>query len=76
MIVQTAIHQPSLSQGSFSTALSFSDRQLLRRVVKKVHIANYPEHLLNDREADRVIDAFGPQVSERMLRKLAAMGER
>jgi hypothetical protein len=74
--MSTAIHRSTLDEGSFSTALSWSDRKLLREVVKKVHLANYPEHLLNDREADRVIDAFGPRVSELMLRRLSRMGER
>ena len=72
----TAIHKPTLESGSFSTALSFSDRQLLRKVVRKVHMENYPEHLMTDTEADRIIDSFGPSVSERMLRKLQEMGER
>ena len=38
-------------------ALSYEDRQLLRKVVLNVHMQYYPKHMLTDYEADKVISA-------------------
>tara|TARA_R110000823_G_scaffold4918_8_gene19643 strand:- start:1707 stop:1901 length:195 start_codon:yes stop_codon:yes gene_type:complete len=53
---------------TFLNELSYPDLSRLRRVVKKVHMKNYPEHLMTSREADVIIEALGPEVAERMVR--------
>ena len=47
--------------------LSFQDRQRLRKIVKKVHLKFLPEALLTDKEADKMIEALGPSVREKLL---------
>jgi hypothetical protein len=53
--------------GAYSTKLSFQDRQRLRAVVKKVHLAQYPTDKVNDYEADKLIDALGPVVCQNLI---------
>lgn len=54
--------------------LRFQDLQLLRAVVKKVHLRHLPGFLYSDREADKLIEALGPQVAEKMLKKAIDRG--
>lgn len=54
---------------SFLASLSHADLQRLRRITKQVHMSKYPKDFMTDREADRIIEAIGPEVVERMLRR-------
>ena len=40
---------------SFAHTLKPQERDILRRIVKKVHLAYHPEQFVTDREADKVI---------------------
>lgn len=53
---------------SFLHTLNVEERDILRRVVKKVHLVHHPEEFCTDREADKVIASIGPEVVERMIR--------
>lgn len=46
---------------SFLSSLSFHALQSARRVVKQTHLKHYPSEVLTDREADRFIEALGPE---------------
>jgi hypothetical protein len=54
---------------SFLAELSFKDLQRLRAVVKKEWIRYYPAELYTDREADRLIDAMGPEIAEQQIKR-------
>lgn len=60
---------------SFLTTLSFQDLQRLRSVVRQVHMSNYRERHITDRECDKMIEAWGPRALEIDLRRLVD-GER
>jgi hypothetical protein len=60
---------------SFGHLLSIADRRRLREVVRKVHLKFLPQHMLTNRECDRVIEAFGPETVERYLREVRARGD-
>ena len=47
--------------------LSFQDRQRLRKIVKKVHLKFLPEEFLTNKEADKMIEALGPSVREKLI---------
>lgn len=53
---------------SFLHTLKIEEREILRRVVKKVHLCHHPEQFCTDREADKVIAVIGPEVIERMIK--------
>ncbi len=53
---------------SFLHALKIEEREILRKVVKKVHLCHHPEQFCTDREADKVIAVIGPEVIERMIK--------
>ena len=53
---------------SFLHTLNVEERDILRKVVKKVHLAHHPEEHCTDREADKVIAVIGPEVVERMIK--------
>ena len=53
---------------SFVHDLSPEDLRRLREVVKRVHLRHYPQHMINDYEADRIIDAFGPETAATLVR--------
>lgn len=53
---------------SFLHTLNREERDMLRRIVKKVHLAYHPENFQTDREADKVIAVIGPEVIERMIK--------
>lgn len=62
------------ASGMFSSRLSYTDRQRLRLVVRKVHLKHYPTEKLTDLECDRVIDAWGPEVSTDIIRRAVDSG--
>jgi len=53
---------------SFLHTLTREERNMLRRIVKKVHLAYHPKQFQTDREADKVIAVIGPEVIERMIK--------
>jgi hypothetical protein len=53
---------------SFLHTISKNERDILRRIVKKVHLAYHPEQFQTDREADKVIAVIAPEVVERMIK--------
>lgn len=53
---------------TFMHMLKPEEREILRRVVKKVHLAYHPEEFVTDREADKVIAAIGPETVDRMIK--------
>ena len=53
---------------SFVHGLSNEDLRKLRDIVKRVHLKHYPTNMINDYEADKIIDAFGPEVAGQLVR--------
>ena len=53
---------------SFLHTLKAEEREILRKVVKKVHLVHHPKEFCTDREADKVIAAIGPEVVDRMIK--------
>lgn len=53
---------------SFLHTLKKEEREVLRRVVKKVHLSHHPKEFCNDYEADKVIASIGPEVVEQMIK--------
>jgi hypothetical protein len=53
---------------SFLHTLKKEERDILRKIVKKVHLAHHPKEFCTDREADKVIAVIGPEVVERMIK--------
>ena len=56
-------------EGGFSTQLSFNDLQRLRRIVKRYHLRHYPNDLISDREADRIIDVLAPETQRYLIER-------
>ncbi len=46
--------------------LSKEDRNLLRIVVKQVHLKHFPKEFITDREADKLIASLLPNTLERI----------
>ena len=53
---------------SFLHTINKNERDILRRIVKKVHLAYHPEQFQTDKEADKVIAVIAPEVVERMIK--------
>ena len=53
---------------SILNSLSIKDRRRLRIIVKKVHLKNYPTHMITDYEADKLVEAFGEETVYNMLK--------
>lgn len=58
-----------MSKGSWSSKLSENDKRKLRMIVKKVHMKYYPSDMITDYEADKMIEAIGPQTAEYLIKK-------
>ena len=58
-----------IGQGSFSSSLGPKDLERLRWITKSIHMRNYPTEMITNAEADRIIDAMGPQTREYLIRK-------
>lgn len=52
----------------FLHTLKQEDRDVLRQVVKKVHLCYHPQEFCTDTEADKVINTIAPEVIERMIK--------
>jgi len=53
---------------SFLNQLAPEDLRRLREVVKRVHLKHYPKSMVNDYEADKLIEAFGPEVAAQLVK--------
>ncbi len=53
---------------SFINTLSPKERTALRMVVKSVHMRHYPKDFVTNREADKLIEAIGPETAARMIK--------
>jgi hypothetical protein len=53
---------------SFLGTLSRSDLELLRGIVRRVHLRHVPDDFASDIECDKLIESLGPDVAERMIR--------
>ena len=53
---------------SFIHTISQKDRNRLRTIVKKVHLKNYPTHMITDYEADKLLEAFGEETIYNLLK--------
>ena len=53
---------------SFASMLKHEDRERLRAIVRRVHLAHYPADLLTNYECDKLIDSFSERVIEANLR--------
>ena len=54
---------------SFIDTLSLKDRRRLRTIVKRVHLAHYPTHMITDYEADKLVEAFGEETVYNLLKE-------
>jgi hypothetical protein len=52
----------------FINALSQSERDTLRAVVKRVHMQHHPKDFVTNYEADKIIEALGPDVAAGMIK--------
>jgi hypothetical protein len=59
---------------SFVAQLRFKDLQRLRQIVRRVHMRHYPGERCTDREADRIIESFGPETCEKMIARAVRRG--
>tara|TARA_R110002020_G_scaffold170300_1_gene359819 strand:- start:5897 stop:6085 length:189 start_codon:yes stop_codon:yes gene_type:complete len=53
---------------SFIHTISQKDRNRLRTIVKRVHLKNYPTHMITDYEADKLVEAFGEETIYNLLK--------
>jgi len=55
---------------SWISSLNYSDLQLLRQCVWRVHFQHLPHVPFDAREADKLIEALGPEVAERIVERM------
>jgi hypothetical protein len=67
--VRNGIAELRTMPGAFSSQLTFKDRLRLRAITKRVHMRNYPGHLITDLEADRIIDVMAPETWTFLIHK-------
>ena len=53
---------------SFISTLSLAELEVLRQIVRKVHLTYVPQDFATDRECDKMIDGMAPETVDRMLR--------
>lgn len=51
----------------FLSSLSWDSLQKLRAIVKQVHMKHYPTHMATDYEADKIIEALGPDIMQQEI---------
>ncbi len=59
---------------SFLTTLSLEDLNRLRVVAKRVFLQYNPPEFYTDREADRIIEAMGPEIMEQRIKQMVDAG--
>jgi hypothetical protein len=47
---------------SFMHTLKVEERDILRKVVRNVHMQYYPKHFQTDYEADKIIASIAPKI--------------
>ena len=60
---------------SFLQTLSIEYRRRMINIGKKVHLKNYPTQFINDREADKLVEAFGEETVYNLIKKHKDTGE-
>ncbi len=53
---------------SFIASLAKQDLDLLRGIVRKVHLAYVPQDFATNKECDKLIESLGPEIAEKMIR--------
>lgn len=53
---------------SFISTISSQDLDLLRGIVRKVHLRHVPKQHATEKECDKLIESLGPEIVERMIR--------
>lgn len=53
---------------SFISAIGKQDLDLLRGIVRKVHLAYVPKDKATNKECDKLIESLGPEIAEKMIR--------
>ena len=61
---------------SFLNTLSQPERDVLRKVVMRVHMQHHPKDFVTNYEADKIIETMGPEVIEGMIKAGTARGIR
>lgn len=59
---------------SFTKSLSQKDLDRLRQIVIKEHLKNYPADMINNYEADKIIDAIAPETAGSLIRMAVDSG--
>lgn len=70
LAIDTVLEARIEREGGFLTSLSFQDRQRLRKITKGIHMKHYPQELLTDREADRIIEAMAPDTQKYLIERM------
>ena len=53
---------------SFIASLKRPELEMLRNIVRRVHLRHVPDQFATDKECDKLIESLGPEVAERMIR--------
>jgi hypothetical protein len=53
---------------SFISTIGKQDLDLLRGIVRKVHLAYVPKEHATNKECDKLIESLGPEIAEKMIR--------
>lgn len=70
LALDTRLDLKAQTEGGFLSELSFTDRQRLRKVVKKVHMKFYPTEMITDLEADKMIEAIAPETQRYLIERM------
>ena len=70
LAVDTKLLAKAESEGGFLSQLSWKDRQRLRRITRAVHMKHYPQEMITDREADRIIEAMVPSTQQYLIERM------
>lgn len=70
LAVDTKLLAKAESEGGFLSQLSWKDRQRLRRITRAVHMKHYPQEMITDREADRIIEAMAPSTQQYLIERM------
>lgn len=54
---------------SFMHTLKQEERNILRHVVRKVHMHHHPHEFQTDYEADKIISVIAPEVVAQMIKR-------
>lgn len=70
LAVDTKLLAKAEDEGGFLSQLSWKDRQRLRRITRAVHMKHYPQELITDYEADRIIEAMAPSTQQYLIERM------